>query len=141
MSRSRPSHPSLETPASPAAKGSPSPKPWLPRTGSISATGRLSVTRIVPPGVSLLWASAPRRRLTLTSTPMPGWVAVRVRTTLAGRRELAFNGKAVRDLLKGCNLYQESRKVALPVVIAVRSRSASDIEFVVARAQVIEVWQ
>lgn len=72
---------------------------------------------------------------------MPGWVTVRVRTTWASRRELALNGAAVRDLLKGCNLYQESRKVALPVVITVRSRSASHIEFAVARAQVIEVWQ
>lgn len=131
-----PVRPRRSAPTAHLARGSAGSSPL----GRVSPTGRLSVTSIVPPGVSLLWASASRRRLFLTSQPTPGWVAVRVRTTRVGRREIALNGRAVRDLLGDCRLYQKPRKGAVPVVITVRKRSATDVELVLARAQILEVW-
>jgi hypothetical protein len=106
----------------------------------LSYTGRLSLGRLLPEGVSHLWAGypGPSRTIMLCSSPTPGWPVVRVRRS--GRRAEAVLTGAVRHYLEACGLHQRGARASQLVLVEV-VQGAFDLVIKIAKAEAVRSWR
>jgi len=106
----------------------------------LSYTGRLSLGRLLPEGVSHLWVGYPgaSRTIVLSSLPTPEWPVTRVRRS--GRRaEVVLTG-ALRPYLEACGLHRRGSRASQLVLVEV-IEGARDLVVKVAKAEVVRSWR